>query len=234
MSMEPAQPPAAMPLAQQSFSDVWMKALTKPSVATYQDFVSRPGVTLGRAFIWVFVASFLGSIFAFLGVYLSGGLSNLGLDEVSSVAPGVPLPFLLFVCGVPFSAVSGMISLAIVAGVSQLVARALGGTGTFTQLAYSFAAYLAPMSIVTSLVGIIPIIGCLNVLLGLYGMFLNVVAVKAVHRFDWGRAVISSVAFLAVILVIVACIAIVFLALLGPAIGTVFSNIVQGIDTPLP
>jgi Yip1 domain len=234
MSMEPAQPPAEMAPPQQSFIDVWVKALTKPSVATYEEFVSRPGVSLGRAFSWVFVAAFVGSIFGFLGVILSGNLSNLGLDQSSEFLQGVSFPFLLFVCGVPLSAAFSIVGLVIVAGISQLAARLLGGVGTFTQLAYAFAAYLAPMSIVTSVLGLIPFVACLNVLLGLYGLVLNVIAVKAVHRFDWGRAVIASVAFVVVILVIGACVAAIFLALLGPVIGTVFSNVIQGLETPLP
>jgi hypothetical protein len=234
MSIEASQPPAEMPPPQQSFSDVWIKALTQPSVATYEDFVSRPGVSLGRAFGWVFVCSFAASIFTFLGVILTGSLSNLPLDQSPELAQAARLPFYMFVCGVPLSAVFSIVGLVIVTGISQIVARVLGGTGTFTQLTYAVAAYVAPMSIVTSLLGLIPLVGCLNALLGIYGLFLNVVAVKAVHRFDWGRAVISSAALLIVVLVLVGCIMVVFLALLGPAIGTVFSNIIQDLGTPIP
>lgn len=234
MSIEASQPPAEMPPPQQSFSDIWIKALTQPSVATYEDFVSRPGVSLRRALGWVLVCAFAGSIFSFLGVILTGSFSNLPLDQAPELAELARLPFYLFVCGVPLSAVFAIISLLIVTGITQLVARMLGGTGTFTQLVYAVAAYAAPMSLVTSIVGLVPIVACLNALLGLYGLFLNVVAVKAVHRFDWGRAVISSVALLVVIVVLVACVVVVFLALLGPAIGTVFSNIIQDLGTPMP
>ena len=234
MSMEPAQPAAEMPAVQQSFTDVWIKALTQPSAATYEDFISRPGVTLGRAFSWVFACSFVGSIFGFLGIILSGNLSNLGLDQANGLFQGASFPFLLFVCGVPLSAAFSIVGLVIVAGISQLVSRLLGGTGTFTQLAYAFAAYLAPMSIVTSILGLIPFVSCLNALLGIYGLVLNVIAVKAVHKFDYGRAVIASVAFVVVIIVIAACVAAIFLALLGPVVGNVFSNVIQGLETPLP
>lgn len=234
MSMEPAQPQMEMAPAQQSFTDVWIRALTKPSIATYEDFLSRPGVSLGRAFTWVFICSFVGSMFAFLGIILSGNLSNLGLDQSTGFTQGASLPFILFVCGVPLSAAFSIIGLVIVAGVSQLAARLLGGTGTFTELAYAFSAYLAPMSVLTSILGLIPFIKCLNVILGIYGLVLNVIAVKAVHKFDWGRSVIASLAFVVVIVVIGACVAAAFLALLGPVIGNVFSNVMQGLVTPIP
>jgi hypothetical protein len=234
MSMDAPQTPVEMPPAQQSFSDIWIKALTQPSAATYEDFVARPGVSLGRAFSWVFVCSFLGSIVTFLGFILTGRFSNFPFSQSPQFAQAARLPFYLFVCGVPFSAVMSIVGLVIVSGISQIVARMLGGTGTFTQLAYAVAAYAAPLSLVTSLLSVIPLIACLNVLLGIYGLVLNVIAVKAVHRFDYGRAVISSAALLILLLVIVACFMIVVLSLLGPAVGTVFSNIIQGVGTPVP
>jgi hypothetical protein len=214
MSIESAQPPDAMATLSQSWNEVWLKALTKPSEATYQDFISRPGVSVGRACTWIFLGTFIASIFSFLGVYLSGSLSNLGAEQNLNIAPGLGLPLLLFVCG--------------------LVARVLGGTGTFPELSYALSAYLAPLGIVTSLLGMVPYLSCLNAPLGIYGLFLNVLAVKSVYRFGWGKAAASSLALLALILVFVACIMIVVLALLGPAIGGVYSNILQGLITPMP
>src|SRR3972149_1724301 len=157
MSIESAQPPDAMVTSSQSWNEVWLKALTKPSEATYQDFIARPGVSLGRACT----------------------RSHLGAEQNLNVAPGVGLPLLLFVCGVPFSAVFGIIGLLITAGISHLVARALGGTGTFPDLSYALSAYLAPLGIVTSLLGMVPYLSCLNAPLGIYGLFLNARAVKS-------------------------------------------------------
>jgi hypothetical protein len=234
MSIDASQLPPDMPLPQQSISDIWVKALTQPSAATYEDFVARPGVSLGRAFSWVFVCSFLGSIITFLGFILTGSLSNFPFSQTPELGQAARVPFYLFVCGVPLGAVMAVVGLAIVTGVSQIVARMLGGVGTFTQLAYAIAAYAAPLSLVTSLLSVIPIIGCLNALLAIYGLVLNVIAVKAVHRFDYGRAVISSAALLIILIVIVACFVIVILALLAPAVGTVFSNIIQEMGTPMP
>jgi hypothetical protein len=234
MSMEASQPPADMPPPQQSFSDVWIKALTQPSVATYEDFVARPGVSLGRAFAWVFVCSFAASIFTFLGVIFTRSVSSLSLGQSPELARAATSPFYLFVCGVPISAAFSIVGLVIVTGISHLVARLLGGTGTFTQLTYAVAAYVAPMSVVGSLLGLIPFVGCLNGLLAIYGVFLNVVAIKAVHRFDWGRAVVSSLALFVVIIAFAACVVAVVLAVLAPAVGTVFSNIIQQMGTPMP
>ena len=117
---------------------------------------------------------------------------------------------------------------------SDLRNTLLGGTGTYAKLAYAFAAYLAPLTLVSSFISAIPLVNCLTLPIAIYGIVLNVIAVKAVHQFGWGKALASSVLVFAGILLVVAVGVIVILALLGPAIGTVFSNIVEGITTPVP
>ena len=114
------------------------------------------------------------------------------------------------------------------------VAGALGGTGSYSKLAFAFAAYLAPLSVISSVLGLIPYVNCLAFPLGIYGIVLNVTAVKAVNQLSWGKAIAASVVILAGVVIGVACLTIVILALLGPAIGNVFSNIIQEIGTPVP
>lgn len=137
-------------------------------------------------------------------------------------------------CIAPLGAVLGVLFLAIIAGISNLIARAVGGTGSFGQLVYVFAAYLAPLTIISSVLGIVPILNCVTIPLGFYGLFLNILAIKAVHELSWGKAILSSVVVIGGILIFVAVFVIVILALLGPAIGNVFENIVEEIATPVP
>lgn len=75
-----------------------------------------------------------------------------------------------------------------------------------------------------------PLVNCLAFPLGIYGLVLNAIAVKAVHQFSWGRALAASFALLAVaLLCLLPVFVIVVLAILGPAIGNIFSNIVNEI-----
>jgi hypothetical protein len=229
MLAEQAPPTPSIPLP---WYQVWLKALTSPNVATYQDLVSRPGVTLGKACLWVGVGLLATVVATAISVVLFLAFSSLslldpaaqeGIDALSALGGSA----VLIACLVPFAAVAAILGLLISAGISHLLARALGGTGTYEQLAYAIAAYSAPGSIVSSAISFIPCVGAVvGFALSFYLLFLNVLAIKAVHNISWGRAVISSVLFLAIVLALVACGVIVFLALMGPAIGNVFSGIV--------
>lgn len=217
---------AAVP---QTWSDVWVKALTQPSVATYQDFVSRPEVSSRRAYIWVFLGSVVASGLTLLGILLFGSLAALGAEEALDLAGGFLIVILAFVCLAPLGGLFAILGLVIIAAISQAIARSLGGSGTYSELSYAFGAYLAPLGIVSSVLSMIPIINLLTIPLAIYGVFLNILAIKSVHRFGWGKALASSVVIFALFLILVAVGVIVVLALLGPAIGDVFSNIVEDI-----
>jgi hypothetical protein len=80
-------------------------------------------------------------------------------------------------------------------GIVHATARFFGGQGSFDKLAYAFGAIAAPLSLVSALMipfNAIPFVAfcTLPVLfgLGLYGLFLHVTAIKAVHRCGWGEA----------------------------------------------
>jgi hypothetical protein len=126
------------------------------------------------------------------------------------------------------------LGLLLMSGLSHGMASMLGGTGTFTRLTYAFAAYPAPLAIVSIVIAFIPIMNYLGFLVTIYGLVLNIMAVKAVHQLDWGRSFLSSVIIWAALLCCVALVVIAILTLLGPAIGNVFSNIIESLPTSTP
>ncbi len=74
----------------------------------------------------------------------------------------------------------------------------------------------------------------LGFIVGIYGLVLNIMAVKAVHQLDWGRAIASSAVIWVGLLCCVSVVIIAVLTLLGPSIGNVFSNIIENLATPTP
>jgi hypothetical protein len=65
--------------------------------------------------------------------------------------------------------------------------------------------------------------------ISLYSLYLEIVAVKAVNGFDWGKAVGSVLIPFFAILFVCGCLVIGSLMLLGPVIGDVFSTINQSL-----
>ena len=100
-----------------------------------------------------------------------------------------------------------VLAVVIGAGVTHGIGRALGSTGTYSQLVYAMATYLAPWSLITMVVGSIPLVNYLVLPLAIYGIVLNVIAVKAANHFGWGKAIAASAAGIVVgILVVVGCV----------------------------
>lgn len=205
----------ASPLS--TWLEVWILALTQPSVPAYERIINDPAATSARAYTWILVT-------ALIGYGISAFFQLAGDSEVAQGG--------LLVCGAPVAAVLSVGGFIIAAGLINIVARALGGSGTYPQLACAMAAYVAPLSLISSVISPLRVLGLLIVPLGLYGMALNVIAVKATHRFGWGEAIASSAVILALACAAAALIAL--LAVMGGGIEDVFSNIVDQLGTPQP
>ena len=236
MSEELATPNAYPPM---SPAETWIKALTKPNDRAYREIVNDSGASLGKAILWLAGFGFLGGLFSGIGRSLFGTSVMDQFTQFTELAgTDFPIPmsvptggsgFLSVVGGSFFGAAGGVIGALIIVGLVHLVSRALGGTGSFEKLFYGTAAYSAPLGLVTSVIGTIPIVNCLGLPLGIYGIVLAVLANKAAHEYDTGKAVIATLAPLLVIFLLCCCVTAIFgtalSALLGPAIGNVFENI---------
>jgi len=235
MSQEVQTPHDSPQSAAQPIYEIWIDALIKPNVETYHDIGRHPNASAMRGFLWLFLAYLISTLVSVMGAAFLGSLSAILGDQSLGATPGFAgLSGLSMLCIAPLGAVLGVLVLAAIAGISHLIARAVGGTGSFGQLVYAFAAYMAPLTIVSSMLGVVPLLNCVTIPLGFYGLFLNILAIKAVHDISWGKALLSSVVVIAGIMIFVAVFVIVILALLGPAIGNVFSNIIEEIGTPVP
>ncbi|MDD5466364.1 MAG: hypothetical protein PHS96_01020 [Anaerolineales bacterium] len=73
----------------------------------------------------------------------------------------------------------------------------------------------------------IPLVNCLALPLGLYGLVLNVIAIKAVNQFSYGKAIATLALIILGVLMVSAFIAAIVFVTLAPAVGNVFSNIIE-------
>lgn len=153
-----------------NFFEVWSTALTIQDHEVYANLLDDPKATLGRAFTWVALASLVNA--AVIPVFM---LMNPELGDFSEI--GVFMLGMLI--AIPILVVIGF---AIGAGIQNIFAVLLGGTGYYTRTAYALAAFTAPITILTSLLMIVPIVGqCLAVPLSFYTLVLNVRALRASH-----------------------------------------------------
>jgi len=143
-------------------------------------------------------------------------------------------------CISPLVGVLSILFFALGTAIIQWVARLFGGVGTFEKLAYALAAISVPFTLVTSILAVfnaIPFVGlCTSLLsfgLGIYALVLQIMAVKGVNRFGWGPAIGSVLIPGVVVFVVCFCVLFGGLMLLGgPAIGDVFSEINQSLQSP--
>jgi len=144
----------------------------------------------------------------------------------------------MVVCSLCGGLIGTLLSFYLSNAVVYLGARIFGGSGDFGTQAYLQSLFVVPVGIVTSflsLVYVIPFVGpCLGGLamlaVAIYAVVLNVRAVKVAHDLTTGKAVAAIFVPVLVVTVVLACIVIAMLAVLGPAIGNVFSDIVNNLQ----
>lgn len=233
MNEQSNAPMAPEPAGMAGWFSVWMKVITKPNEQTFVDLANSSNAKATTAYLWVFIGSLVSFFFASLvqGAMMANVLQSAGVES-DAISTGLGGGFLTALCGAPIGAVISVVMFAVVTAIVQWIAKMFGGRGTFDQLAYALAAIYTPFSLVgglLTLLAAIPFVGLcfsiLSLLLSLYLLVLQVMAVKSVNQFGWGQAAGS---LLLPVVVIFCCVAVVvagMMSLLAPAISETFSEI---------
>lgn len=202
----------------------WIKALTSPNEEAYREIVNDPGATFGKAALWVTLAGIVGGFLQGVIRFILGPVESQPFsDFLESDIPFEPVTPTIgsIFSSTIFGGIGAIIGAFILIGLIYVAARALGGVGSFEKLFSGYAAFQVPISLVTYPLSAIPLVGFLGFFLGLYGLVLGVIANKVVMEYDWGKAIISS---LAVPLVIGACIVVCLLTVLAGTVAALFSG----------
>ena len=213
--------------------ETWTKALTKPNLETYQQIANDPGASMGKAILWLLGFGFVGSLInGLLGLVFNASMFRQFGQMFSEYdipfgapAAGIGSVILGAFTGPIFTVIGSLIFV----GLIHLVSGMLKGAGSFNKFFYAVAAFVAPLGMVTSILSAIPFIGWLSTLLGLYGLFLYVLANQAAYGYDVGKAVIAVLAPGLVIALFCCCLIVLFggaiASLMGPSIEGVFEGI---------
>lgn len=211
----------------------WMNVLTKPGEATFEAERHQPQANLTTALIWVVIAAvFLAignALSALIGSLLGGGgsMMQMFLDQAdlppevaaqlsASAATGAGGVVGAF-CG---ALIIAPIFFLIGSGIYFLLAKLFGGTGTFEEQTYLLAASAAPITIISGLVGIIPLLGgCVGFFLAIYQLVLNYFALKVTHGLTSGKALAVVLIPVGILFLCICLGAVSFAAIVGAAIN---------------
>src|SRR6185312_11260527 len=105
-------------------------------------------------------------------------------------------------------------------GLYWLIAKLLGGQGSFLQSTWLFALIWAPISAAATLLGLIPILGVVaGVEIVIAQVVLTIFAMAAAHRLTVGKATVVVLVPLALVLVLAICALGVMAAILAASLG---------------
>ena len=189
-SSEPAIEPASAQLPSGetlSWWQVWRKALTRPTRASYQGIINDPGASLKRGLTWFFVACLIVSLI----LWGAGVMQYAPLDSWRFHRDDLTVDWviLLLVVGVPVVTALATLVFALSTGITNVLAKLLRGKGSYDHLVYASSAFTAPLMVITGVIAFIPYVNLVGLLAGLYALYLEIVSVRVVHKFGWGKAI---------------------------------------------
>lgn len=177
-----------------------MTVLTKPAVATFEQFERRGGQREGMTY--VATAAAIGAVVSLLvGVFTLGVVGGI----VSAIFSAI-IPVAMYFIG---------------STIIHAVGTSQGGTGTKDEVFYSIALFQAPILAINGVIGSIPLLNCLalpaTIALGLYSVYLGYLAIRGSMNLDSNKAIITMVVAWIVQLIIGAVLG----AILGIAMAAV-------------
>ncbi len=185
--------------------------LTRPSASTFEEHEQN---NLGWALIYSLIAGLINAVLSWIGSLLFPPRIP-GLE--SDMAAGQPSDIFFLI---PTALIGTVVFLLIYWGIVYLLGRAFGGTGAFGELAYGFALFSAPLTVIGSLVGIIPFVGVvLSFAVSIYGLYMTYLAIQSGMNLPANKALYVVLILLAIGVAIVLCFVLFFAALIAALLG---------------
>ncbi|MCR4334911.1 MAG: YIP1 family protein, partial [archaeon] len=180
--------------------DLWIKAITKPQ-ETFN--AEKKNANLGIGIVNYAIAGLISGILAFLLFGIIGAIFGGSLE---AVAPGV-----LSIATTPIFQVIGAL---IIAGLFFIVAKVLGGKGSFSQIFYLASLYAVPIALVSW----IPFVGWLA---SIYALYLLYLVIKISQGLSTGRAILTILIPIVILFIIATILAVI----VGVAVLSAFGSL---------
>jgi hypothetical protein len=166
--------------------DVWIRAVTQPRLATYEALLEEAeDPSLGQALKAVAVAGLIGGIIS--------GLGLMATDPIARYEAGSSVLVALIVAAFA-GVVAVLIAFLINTAFLLAVSKAFGGQGSLSTQSYLLGASTAPMTILGSVVQIVPVVGVALAWAGLlYSSYLQILGLRAAHKYGWAPGILALV-----------------------------------------
>jgi hypothetical protein len=184
--------------------DTWRRVLTQPGEPVFEQEKVNPNGSLQTALIWVVIAAVVAAIFGAITAALNLSSANAMLSQLPPEIAAQMGPMLSMAAGGGGFWAIIMVPVFFLIGtfITHLVAKVLGGQGEYSRYAYLNASFQAPITMISSIVALIPFLGgCVGSLLGIYGLVLTYFAVKVNYSLSSGKAI--AVVLIPIILVFI-------------------------------
>lgn len=180
-----AQTPLPLGQAIQNLPNQYIKIVTRPGA---QSFAEEQGKA-DWGIIWLQLI-FVGLVGTLIGLLRSAmgtaaltgnaGSSAMAYSAIAGVIAGsASVASIIFV----------IIGFFIIVGIQYLLAKAFGGNGDFKQQAYNYLLFYVPLTVVSNIIGLIPLLGgIVGFAIAIYQIVLNVFSIMAAHRLSGGKA----------------------------------------------
>ena len=197
----------------------WIRLFTGPNNSNFEEVSMNSEASMGTAILWRTVSIIIAAALGYVGSLM--GLGNVQAQFEQMIASRGDIPpemqqalsqvatlmtpanlGIMTVLGIVFSLI-GFILLCLL---YHVIAKMFGGQGSLGTFSYLSAGVWAPVSIITAVLGLIPLIGsCLGVLVGLYGLVLSFFAIKTNYRLGDGRAIVVLILPVLLLIALVFC-----------------------------
>ncbi len=189
--------------------------------------VAKEKGTLSDGLKYVLLTSLVVIIVEVLGIlldtFLGMGQALGGVGQQSAIALGAigGLGALGIVVTIIMIPIVQIISAFIMNGIVYILAKLLGGKGTFENQFYHIAILSGGLSVITGILGLVPCVGpLLSFILVVYYLYPLYLLYMGVHKLSSGRAIALILIPFLVIIVLAVIVAVLFAGMMTAMLGT--------------
>ncbi|HLW01480.1 MAG TPA: YIP1 family protein [Ktedonobacterales bacterium] len=207
-------PPLSLWEAIKQLPRQYWRIVTRPGTATFAYEV--PNARWDIIWVQILGLSLISAILSTLAWLIIATILSAWLSTIPTVSgephPGASLGAFFFLPAPAIGAAVFLFGLGgffLGQGITYLLAKAFGGQGSFMVQAYTGLLFQVPINLVTVALSVIPLVGSVGGIVGIYAYFLQYFQLTVVHRLTTGKAIavivipVAAATLLAFILVLI-------------------------------